>query len=201
VVDDFGFSRMEALSKATVRQQIREVLTAIPPAERRKLSLELCDVLHRQPLWHSAASILGFAPLPNEPDIMPLLEEAWAANKCVTLPRYDADSRIYSACAVSNHAELSTGGFGVLEPLAGCPVVPLNQLDFILVPGVGFDLAGRRLGRGKGFYDRLLAEVRGHKCGVAFDAQIVAELPEEPHDIRVDSIVTPTRWYSCRRAA
>jgi 5-formyltetrahydrofolate cyclo-ligase len=47
----------------------------------------------------------------------------------------------------------------------------------------------------------LLAEVRGHKCGVAFDAQVVAEVPEEPHDIRVDSILTPTRWHLCPRAA
>jgi 5-formyltetrahydrofolate cyclo-ligase len=58
---------------------------------------------------------------------------------------------------------------------------------------------GRRLGRGKGFYDRLLAEFRGHKCGVAFDAQIVATVPEEPHDVRVDSILTPAGWRVCHR--
>ena len=193
--------RMEASSKAAIRQQIREALVALPSAERSALSLKLRNVLSSQPTWRQASSILGFAPIGNEPDVMPLLEEAWSSNKRVALPRYDAGTSVYSACAVSNHAEIRPGSFGVLEPTAGCPVVPLNQLDFILVPGVGFDLAGRRLGRGKGFYDRLLAEVLGHKCGVAFDAQIVAQLPEEPHDVRVDSIATPTRWHWCPRAA
>ena len=64
----------------------------------------------------------------------------------------------------------------------------------ILVPGVAFDLHGRRLGRGKGFYDQLLAGVRGTTCGVAFDVQVVRELPQEPHDARVNCILTPTRW-------
>jgi 5-formyltetrahydrofolate cyclo-ligase len=67
-------------------------------------------------------------------------------------------------------------------------------LDFILVPGVAFDLSGRRLGRGKGYYDRLLKQTRGTTCGVAFDEQIVGEIPVEPHDLNVNCILTPTRW-------
>jgi 5-formyltetrahydrofolate cyclo-ligase len=192
---------MEVSSKAAIREQMRKALAALRPAERSTLSLNLRKILSRQPAWRQASPILGFAPLASEPDVMPLLEEAWSSNQRVALPRYDPDTSLYSACAIRHRGDLSLGSFGVLEPTAGCPVVPLNQLDFILVPGVAFDLAGRRLGRGKGFYDRLLAEVRGHKCGVAFDAQIVAHLPEEPHDIRVDSILTPTRWHSCRRVA
>jgi 5-formyltetrahydrofolate cyclo-ligase len=78
--------------------------------------------------------------------------------------------------------------------------VPLNQLDFLLVPGVAFDRSGRRLGRGKGFYDRLLAGVTGMKCGVAWDEQIVHELPAEPHDIAMDLMLTPSRWADCRLA-
>jgi 5-formyltetrahydrofolate cyclo-ligase len=53
---------------------------------------------------------------------------------------------------------------------------------------------GRRLGRGKGYYDRLLAAVRGAKCGVAFDQQVVSEIPVEPHDILMNFTLTPTRW-------
>jgi 5-formyltetrahydrofolate cyclo-ligase len=71
---------------------------------------------------------------------------------------------------------------------------PLNRLDFILVPGVAFDLHGRRLGRGRGFYDQLLANVRGRTCGVAFDEQIVRDVPIEPHDVSLNCILTPTRW-------
>jgi 5-formyltetrahydrofolate cyclo-ligase len=67
-------------------------------------------------------------------------------------------------------------------------------VDLILVPGLAFDLRGRRLGRGKGYYDQLLRGLRGITCGVAFDQQIVAEIPVEPHDVRVNCVLTPTRW-------
>ena len=107
----------------------------------------------------------------------------------------------YVACAVKEPGkELRTGQFGIREPIESCPELPLNRLDFVLVPGIAFDLQGRRLGRGKGYYDRLLAEVRGTTCGVAFDEQIVEELPVEPHDIHVNCILTPTRWIELRAA-
>jgi len=100
-----------------------------------------------------------------------------------------------SACHVMNlNADLRAGHFGIREPRDNCPVVRSNRLDFVLVPGVAFAMDGRRLGRGKGVYDRLLMSVRGSKCGAGFDEQIVDDLPEEPHDIRLDCILTPTRW-------
>jgi 5-formyltetrahydrofolate cyclo-ligase len=77
----------------------------------------------------------------------------------------------------------------------------MNRLDFALVPGLGFTTDGRRLGRGKGYYDRVLAQVRGFKCGVAFDQQIVDEIPAEPHDAQLDCILTPTRWCRVTRGA
>ena len=80
------------------------------------------------------------------------------------------------------------------EPREHCAALALNRLDFVLVPGVAFDLDGRRLGRGKGYYDRLLATVTGAACGVAFDRQIVPRVPSEPHDARLNCILTPTRW-------
>jgi len=73
-------------------------------------------------------------------------------------------------------------------------VISGNRLDLILVPGIAFDLRGRRLGRGKGYYDRWLPALRGKTCGVAFDEQIVDDIPLEPHDVVVNCILTPTRW-------
>jgi 5-formyltetrahydrofolate cyclo-ligase len=192
---------MEALSKTALRQRIRTMLGAMTAEDCRTLSTDLCGLLRLQPIWSNATSILCFAPLVDEPDIMPLLKNARIEGKVVALPCFNSQTGCYSARVVSCRSKLIPGRFGVLEPGAGCPPVPLNQLDLVLVPGIAFDLGGRRLGRGKGFYDRLLAEVRGHKCGVAFDTQIVAEVPVEPHDIRVYSILTPTRWHLCPRAA
>jgi 5-formyltetrahydrofolate cyclo-ligase len=64
------------------------------------------------------------------------------------------------------------------------------------VPGLAFDRFGRRLGRGRGFYDRLLAEIPGQRCGVAFDQQILEALPTEPHDSQMHALATPARWGS-----
>lgn len=188
---------MEIPGKSDLRTRVRELVRAIPPEQRRTFSEQLCAGLRQQPAWQSATSILLFAPLAGEPDVTPLMDER--SSRLTAFPRFNSSTGAYEACSLRALAELIPGRFGVLEPDAGCPVVPLNQLDLVLVPGLAFDLAGRRLGRGKGFYDRLLAQVRGHKSGVAFEAQIVPEVPEEPHDVRVNSILTPTCWRSCPR--
>ena len=101
----------------------------------------------------------------------------------------------YVVCEVRDpEKDIRVGQFGIREPADGCAELSLNRLDLILAPGIAFDLHGRRLGRGKGFYDQLLAVVRGTTCGVAFDQQIVGEIPIEPHDVHLNCILTPTRW-------
>jgi 5-formyltetrahydrofolate cyclo-ligase len=74
-----------------------------------------------------------------------------------------------------------------------CAEIPFGKFDLVLVPGVAFDLRGCRLGRGRGFYDRLLTEVHGIKCGVAFDEQIAGEIPVGTLDVPMDFILTATR--------
>ena len=192
---------MESSQKSILRARIRELVRGLLPEERRSLSANLCALMREQLPWRSAKSVLLFAPLPDEPDITPLLDDAIREKPVVAVPRFDSNKSCYVAALLTARAAMEPGPFGALEPDAGCPVVPLNQLDLVLVPAVAYDFTGRRLGRGKGFYDRLLAEVRGHKCGVAFDAQIIAAVPEEPHDVRVNSILTPTRWHLCPCAA
>ena len=101
----------------------------------------------------------------------------------------------YEAAVVREVArDLIAGRFGLLEPAPDCPNLPLKQLDLLLVPGIGFDALGRRLGRGKGYYDQLLSHTPAKKCGIAFDWQVVDELPTEPHDAPMNHLATPTRW-------
>ena len=182
-------------AKAGLRQQVRQRLKALTPQQREAASLQINARLRQQAVWKSAGSILFFAPLPSEPDIWPLLEEALLAGKTVALPRFSLETQSYIACVVRNpQTDLQSGQFRIREPGLSGPEFPLNRLDLVLVPGVAFQPDGCRLGRGKGFYDRLLAAVRGTKCGVAFDEQIVGAIPVGPLDIRVNCIVTPTRW-------
>lgn len=185
----------QANAKAILREQIRVRLKSISPAARTSASAELCARLQTQIVWRAAKSILLFAPLPDEPDVWPLLAEALAANKIVALPSFVTGTNIYAARRILDPArDLVIGKFGIREGADAAPEMELNQLDLVLVPGVAFDSHGRRLGRGKGFYDRLLAEVRGTRCGVAFEEQIVDAVPVGPLDVRLNCILTPTRW-------
>jgi 5-formyltetrahydrofolate cyclo-ligase len=184
-------------AKAGLRRQVRERLDGMTPQQREAVSLQICVRLRQQAIWQSAGSILLFAPMPTEPDLWLLLEEALLARKTVALPRFSAQTQSYHPCVVQNlKSDLQIGKFGIREPSASCPGIPSDRLDLVLVPGVAFDLHGHRLGRGKGFYDRLLAVVSGMKCGVGFDEQIVDAIPVGPLDVHLNFIVTPTRWVT-----
>jgi 5-formyltetrahydrofolate cyclo-ligase len=182
-------------SKAELRRAIRGHLKAMAPEQRATASDRACALLEQQAVWKKANLIFFYAPLPEELDIWPLLSDSLAAGKTVALPRFDSATQRYVACQITDVArDLNHGQFGIREPGAHCIAVPPNRLDLVLVPGVAFDLQGRRLGRGKGFYDQMLAAVRGTTCGVAFDEQIVDTIPIEPHDVHLNCILTPTRW-------
>ena len=93
---------------------------------------------------------------------------------------------------VASRLELSPGRFGILEPSAEAPV-PSGGWNIIIVPGVAFDRNGGRLGRGRGYYDRFLAQHREvFRAGVCFDEQVIASVPCESHDLRMDALVTPS---------
>jgi 5-formyltetrahydrofolate cyclo-ligase len=182
-------------AKAELRRQMTARLRALSAEARAAASARLCERLCARPEWQRADTILFFASQEPEPDIWPLLKAAHAAGKRVALPRYRPEADVYTAALVRDlERELARGRFGILEPVATCDGIALAELDLVLVPGVAFDLRGYRLGRGKGYYDRLLVEVRGIKCGVAFDEQIVEAVPAGELDIRLDFVLTPTRW-------
>jgi 5-formyltetrahydrofolate cyclo-ligase len=182
-------------AKQALRDQVRAQLCQMPARERVTASAQARALLKEQALWLTAQSVLLFAPLPEELDVWPLLAEALSRGKKVALPRFVAATRCYEACWILNpDADLRVGHFGIREPLSRCASLSSGRLDLILVPGVAFDWRGHRLGRGKGYYDQLLSTLHGVKCGVAFDQQIVSEIPVASHDVRLDCVLTPTRW-------
>ena len=180
--------------KNELRVKIRAAVNSMPPEKRKSDSEKLCALLRGQPYFQTAQSILFFAPLPQEPDLWPLLGETLAGKKMIALPCFDADNQIYQPRRVMDlHVEILSGKFGIREPMETCVAIPPNDLDLVLVPGVAFGLDGHRLGRGKGYYDRLLQSYSGTKVGIAFDEQIVEAVPSESNDVRMDVILTPTR--------
>ncbi len=183
------------LSKAKLRRELRLILKNQPEAARSEASAKAGARLRRQAIWNEARSVLFYSSNAGELDLTPLIELALELGKIVLLPRFAAKTGTYEAVRISHPTgDCAPGKFGISEPRPHCAPYPLKSLDLALAPGLGFDLAGRRLGRGRGFYDRLLAQIAGAKCGVAFDQQIVGEIPAEGHDILMNYILTPTRW-------
>ncbi len=181
--------------KIALRKRIREALAALSEDELARRSAAVRELLLKRPLWMKAQSVLLYAPLRGEVDVWPLLQAAVGQGKVAALPRYSRTRGQYVACRVQDpEGEVRVARFGIREPVESCAELDLNLLDLVLVPGVAFDLSGRRLGRGRGYYDLLLSSFRGKTCGIAFDEQVVGEVPVEAHDILLNCILTPTRW-------
>ena len=187
-----------ANSKSDLRTHIRARLEKISDAVRAVESIELRERLQAQ--IPSAHTILFFAPLPDELDVWPMLELSLATGTICALPFFDAEKNAYGAKRLKNLAtDIVAGKFGVREPAASCAEIPLNQFDLVLIPGLAFDLSGNRLGRGQGFYDRILAEASGIKCGICHNFQLLEKIPTEAHDAPVDFVFTPARGVRSKK--
>ena len=190
-----------AQAKHDWRLEIRRRLKSRNPANRQTDSAQIHQRLAALPEWVRATTVLLFHPLPSEPNTLPLLQRALAEGRTVALPAMDPETGDYLPRQLAAATtQLVAGPLGILEPPASAPALPWNQLDFLLIPGLGFTPDGRRLGRGRGYYDRLLTRAHGFCCGAAFDEQIVVDLPVEPHDRRLDCILTPSRGWRCSAA-
>jgi 5-formyltetrahydrofolate cyclo-ligase len=186
--------------KAEWRRRFRAGLKHLSQAQREEDSARARDLLRRQTAWQQAGAILFYAPMAVELDLWPMLGEALQAGKAAALPGFVAEFGGYQAFEVSDFTrDCAPGKFGIAEPRAHCRPMSLKRLDLVLAPGLGFDVSGRRLGRGQGFYDRLLADIAGAKCGVAFDQQVVGQIPAARHDVSMNFILTPTRWLEIPR--
>jgi len=184
-----------ALEKLAWRRQLRSAVASLTAAERSAGAAAVVQSISGEDRWRRARTVMLFIPLGDEMDIFPLVHQALDHHKTVLIPRFNAGRSAYEPARLGNLAtDLVRGPFGVAEPGPACPWHPLNQLDVTLVPGLGFDRVGRRLGRGKGHYDRLLKDASGEFWGVGHDCQLVPELPGESHDVVLNCIVTPAHW-------
>jgi 5-formyltetrahydrofolate cyclo-ligase len=148
--------------------------------------------------YHSSRAIALYRPIQNEVDTAAMLEHALGAKKRVFYPRTSGDS--FEFGQVASAADFIVGRFGILEPAGASPLSVLDKEELVVfVPGVVFDCSGNRLGRGKGWYDRMLGHLGDH-CpivGLAYEFQIVNAMPAEPWDRQVHLIVTEKRTIDC----
>lgn len=182
--------------KPTLRQHMRERLRAIDEPARQQAGAQIARQILRSGMHRHAETapprvIALFGGLKNEPDLLSQLLPAFTAQgACSCL--FQIESSELQPRQVTSLDDLQRGPMNVWEPKPHCPRIAIAALDIILVPGLAFTRDGLRLGRGGGYYDRLLANpaCRAKRIAIAFDLQIVDSIPVEPHDQRVHQIIT-----------
>ena len=181
-------------TKEKLRREMRARLREMDPATHAEASLVICQVAANLPAFLKSRCVALFAPLPSEPDIHPLIEEAWAQGKRVVLPlmiKHGSIPELDWHEVTSWDDVVILGPFGLREPdPLRCPRVPQAELDCVFVPGLAFDHEGFRLGRGGGFYDRFLSTATMPSIGLFFERQKVERVPREAHDQRLRSVIT-----------
>jgi 5-formyltetrahydrofolate cyclo-ligase len=181
---------MNLQEKQRQRQRIKELLRNMPDHEHRRQSAAIRLQLESWRPWQVAQEVCLFHPLASEPSYL----DPWPLEKKLLFPKIDGSALLFYH--VKSRCELLAGPFGVLEPSAVSPAADSNE-GLILVPGLAFDRRGMRLGRGGGFYDRLLESFSGTKVGICFEEQLLEGVPVEPHDMAVDYLVTPSGILAC----
>ena len=182
------------MKKDEIRRLIRARKILLTAAEKADAATRVFRTLEQSAAFSMAGSILMYHSLPDELSTHEFIER-WASRKRFFLPRVNG---VNLEILPYDRSRLAQGAFLIEEP-QGDDVVPVDTVDMIVVPAVAYDRHGNRVGRGKGYYDRLLASSRALKVGVAYDFQLVDLIDADPHDIPVDIVVTESRRIIVRQ--
>ena len=176
------------MTKRELRQQIR--------AQKKKwtsqlpeLSNQICSKVLALASWQEAGTLLMYYPLPDEVDVRPLIKEAFESGKRVLLPVVKGEE--LELHLYEGEGSLKEGAFGIMEPMGKkFAEKDYSCIQLALIPGMAFDRVGHRLGRGKGYYDRLLPKLTNTRLqGICFPFQLLNEVPAESHDISVWEVI------------
>jgi len=187
--------------KTRLRQEFRRRRASLPAAQRRRAAERAAQRLARTPLFRRARHVAIYLPYASELDTAPLQRRCLAQGKRVYVPRVLDGFRLRFEQLPAD-AALRHNRYGIAEPAGRRPHCGLRRLDLVVLPLTAFDLQGHRLGTGGGYYDRALA-LRGPSrkprlVGYAYALQQAETLPAEPWDVRLDAVVTETRFHTFR---
>lgn len=180
------------MDKTAWRRELLAKRATLPAAIRRRAGRVIATSVLSLPEMAAAKRVGLYADFRREVPTCRLACLLKLAGKEIALPVTDAKNKRLAFRRIVHRRQLHRGAYGILEPNPGCPMVPARALDLIVVPGVGFDRRGHRLGYGMGYYDRYLAET-SPACiavGLAYSFQVVPLLPHEPLDRRMDLVIT-----------
>lgn len=173
-------------SKSELRALIKRLKADIDDKKKVNDAQAIGKIIENSLWFQLATKVLTYHSLPDEICTHHHIEK-WSNNKQLFLPRVNGEELDIVEYSPSSTQQ---GAFNITEPCGNNTINP-QALDLIIVPGIAFDLCGNRLGRGKGFYDRLLNYTNALKIGIGYDCQLLDQIPSEPHDIKMDAVITP----------
>ncbi|MFZ3170397.1 MAG: 5-formyltetrahydrofolate cyclo-ligase [Carboxydocellales bacterium] len=187
--------------KQQLRKDVLRERMALSPAEVSSRSSKICAQLMQMPQFNQARTVMFFIDFRNEVTTGEAIKAIIALGKRVVVPITDIPNRKLTPSQIVHFPEdLQSGAYGILEPKPECVrPVPPQEIDFVAVPGVAFDVQGNRLGYGGGFYDRFLRRVKpgATLVALAFELQIKEEVYPEAHDYPLHWIITEKRLIKC----
>ncbi len=195
-----------------MKQELRKALLQkrdrIDPAERKSKDEAIRKRLLSLKEFADAVNILFYASFRSEVNTLESIRLAHKTGKNISLPLVDTVKQELRLYEVSSISELVPGYMGIPEPgVINDREVFLKDIDIVIIPGAGFDIKGNRLGYGAGYYDRLLSyesqrlsSTKKHitTLALAYEEQITEKIPAEPHDVKMDMIVTDKRLIYCQ---
>lgn len=179
--------------KSEIRKEIKNLQKVFlsDPKNRIQASYKICQLVTSSEEFHKASIIFAFMPMNDEVNIGSIITEAFLLNKKVAVPLITDTNGSMEFHWIDANTQMKPGAFGIFEPPVNLVSLDLIKSEaLLLVPGLAFSSDGKRLGRGKGFYDRFISENenRFHKIGICFDFQIRDDLPVDENDMPVEKI-------------
>ena len=180
--------------KTVFRKRLSEQRNALSKEEVLCRSRVITDTLIESELFQTCHSLFVYSDIQNEVHTHPLIDFCFKINKPVFVPVISNKEMFFSQ--ISNFSELEASTFGIPAPKNPVSTEP-DSASLFIVPGLGFDMRGNRLGYGAGFYDKYLCcRSYSHLIGLCFEFQLLEELPSDENDIRMDSVLTEKRWIT-----
>ncbi|MDE6009927.1 MAG: 5-formyltetrahydrofolate cyclo-ligase [Muribaculaceae bacterium] len=173
------------MEKSHIRRKINTMRRMLSEEERLSAAEEVFSRLEQTAAFLLADKVLMYHSLPDELSTRGFLKK-WGTRKHFFLPRVNG---VNLDILPYEESRLELGSFHIEEPVGNDTVDP-DEIELMIIPAVAYDRKGNRLGRGKGFYDRLLGEVKATKIGVGYEFQLIDEIPVEDHDVPMDMVIT-----------
>jgi 5-formyltetrahydrofolate cyclo-ligase len=185
------------MDKEQLRQKYHKILRSMTEEEQAVRSKKICENLVATDQFIEADTIMSFLSIPHEVDTSDIILSAWQRRKTVAAPKVSWQQRHMLPVEINTLEKgFSMEAVGIRNPVSGVPI-PFENIDLVITPGLVFGKTGNRLGRGGSYYDRFFNQkgLNAVKCAVAFEEQLIDDVPVTETDVAMDMLVTQNQVY------